>query len=54
MRSLSLKLAACALLFTTSCVLPRWNTKVDVDQPIQTTEHGIQIQEILTGIGPII
>ncbi len=45
-------LAGLALLGTTSCSLPRWNLKVDVDHPVQTDQHGIRVQEILTGIGP--
>ena len=45
-------IAALALLCTTACSLPRWNLEVDVDHPVQTSQHGILIQEILTGIGP--
>jgi FKBP-type peptidyl-prolyl cis-trans isomerase len=45
-------LAGLALIGTSSCSLPRWHLKVDVDHPVQTTQHGVQIQEILTGIGP--
>ncbi|MDF1837254.1 MAG: FKBP-type peptidyl-prolyl cis-trans isomerase [Planctomycetota bacterium] len=45
-------LAGFALLFFASCSLPRWNTKVDVNHRARTDQHGITIQEILTGIGP--
>ncbi|MFT4649289.1 MAG: FKBP-type peptidyl-prolyl cis-trans isomerase [Glaciecola sp.] len=45
-------LAGLVLLCTTSCSLPRWNMKVDVDHPLHTDALGIQIQEVLTGIGP--
>ena len=53
MTLLSLPLtAALVVLCTTSCSLPRWNLEVDVDHPVRTSQNGIRIQEILTGIGP--
>ncbi len=52
-KSFSLPLvASLAILCFSSCSLPRWNLKVDVDHPVATDPHGIQVQDLLTGLGP--
>ncbi|MEZ5975490.1 MAG: FKBP-type peptidyl-prolyl cis-trans isomerase [Planctomycetota bacterium] len=47
-------LPALALAGLSGCFLPRWNRSVDVDHPIRTTPGGVQVQDVLEGLGPAV